>query len=235
MSFSDRVKQGFLRLPTLKKGALIASFALAISAVLPWFKAKNLLEEQVGFLGVTGPLYLIGLFILGFGLFNFLRAFLPITLGSTQDKPAGRWTLWIGTQGLLLISLALSIFKHPDFASHLLVKTTRFGLWTGLISSAVLLGIGFLLYRQETAEQDVTEEKSHFVPTSSAEPTYSLHETIEEVIDTAPVSQETTPGTPSAGIDPLTLDPKERYRLLRARQRQAESESQAAQNLWQKH
>ena len=78
MSLTQRVKQGFLRLPLMKKAILTGSAALVVSTVLPWYDLRNSFGVGATYLGIQGPLFVIGLLVLGCGLVSFFNMFFPL-------------------------------------------------------------------------------------------------------------------------------------------------------------
>ena len=63
MSLTQRVKQGFLRLPMVKKAILLASGVLMLSVVLPWYDNRNSFGVGETYLGIQGPLFLVGVLV----------------------------------------------------------------------------------------------------------------------------------------------------------------------------
>ncbi len=141
MSATQRVKQGFLRLPTAKKCLLIASFTLAISALLPWYDNRNTFGSGESYLGIQGPLFMVGFLVLGLGLTNFLNMFLPL-LGrnfSKLKRNSGLLSIILGAESALLLLVGNTVFLHPEFGVNPNYKSTGFGMTIAFFSVGVLI------------------------------------------------------------------------------------------------
>lgn len=249
MSATQRVKQGFLRLPTAKKCLLIASFMLMVSAVLPWYDNQNSFGAGENYLGIQGPLFMVGFLVLGLGALNFLNMFLPLFGKNfwSLKRSSGAMSMILGAQAALLLLVGNTVFLHPDFGTTANQKATGFGMTVAFLSVGTLLIAGWWAKRKEKSGEYEQREKAiadaeeearaveavqPFTPTPMPRHDYGTYEA--PVDDYVPVVD--TPSTPAyapqidhASVDPLTLDPKERYRLLKQRQRQS---SHAQNNLW---
>ena len=224
MSLTQRVKQGFLRLPLMKKAILTGSAALAVSTVLPWYDLRNSFGVGATYLGIQGPLFVIGLLVLGCGLVSFFNMFFPL-MGRqffNLRKRGGSTAMILGGQALLLLLVANSVFYHPDFGAAVSSKATRFGMVLAFASIGMMIIAGWVARRKEDEEDDKEEdilEEVTPVPTYSV-PSYS-----------APVSS--IPSRPTYGanqsVDPLTLDARTRYKMMRSQGRYS---SNAQNNLW---
>lgn len=238
MSITKRVQQGFLRLPFAKKTILISSALLMISPVLPWYDNRNSVGVGESFIGLKGPLFLVGVFCLSFGAISFFNLFLPL-LGKNFFKlrrKAGAVSAILGMQCLFLLIIANSVFFHPSFGLTGASKGTRFGMIAAFFATALMLIGGWLAHRKEkNGEEDEMEEvMTHATPVQ--QPFTRPVQTVQSVPSSAvqnpaPIRRaEPVQDVPSAFTgDPLTLDAKTRYKLMRARQRQSQA---AKDNLW---
>jgi hypothetical protein len=254
MSVTQRVKQGFLRLPTAKKALLISSFTLMVSSVLPWYDNQNSFGAGESYLGIQGPLYMVGFLVLALGMANFLNMFLPL-FGKNFSKlkrNSGVFSMILGAQTALLLLVGNTVFFHAGFGTNVNHKATGFGMTLAFISVGTMLVAGWWARRKETSgeydkkEQEmeaaeaaaasiraVTPPMPEPVPVSHA-PLYSppRQETRQEVpVYEAPQYEPIQPRTEpvGSGVDPLTLDPKTRYKLMKQRARNSES---SRTNLW---
>lgn len=212
MSLTQRVKQGFLRLPLMKKAILLSSLGLMLSVVMPWYDLRNSFGMGEVYLGFQGPLFILGLLVLLCGTLSFFNVLFRL-MGRNffkLKKYAGTAAAVLGGQAFLMLVVANVIFYHPDFGESVANKATRFGLVFAFVCSGILAFSGVLARRKEK-ELDETEEWLK-------EPELRLE-----------VQPTPSSANPSSGVDPLTLDPRTRYRLLQSRARY----SRAAQNnLW---
>ncbi|OGJ43563.1 hypothetical protein A2974_02150 [Candidatus Peregrinibacteria bacterium RIFCSPLOWO2_01_FULL_48_20] len=218
MSLTQRVKQGFLRLPLMKKAILTGSAALAVSTVLPWYDLRNSFGVGATYLGIQGPLFVIGLLVLGCGLVSFFNMFFPL-MGRqffNLRKRGGSTAMTLGGQALLLLLVANSIFYHPDFGAAVSSKATRFGMVLAFASIGLMIIAGWMARRKEDEEndnvEDVLEAAAPVTPVST--PSYSV-----------PVTGMAARPT----VDPLTLDARTRYKMMRSQGRYS---SNAQNNLW---
>ncbi len=243
MSLTQRLKQGFLRLPPMKKVILISSFTLCVSTVMPWYDQRNNFGVGDTFLGIQGPLFAVGFVVLGCGLVSFFNMFLPLMGRNFFDlkRKSGSLALTLGTQALLLMLVANSIFFHPEFATTINNKGTRFGMMIAFFSIGALMISGWWVNRKEKSasgteegEDDLEDAyvapvRAETVPVQTASrPLYEPAFTQDRPTYAAPRAVEPTPA-PTAPVDPLTLDAKTRYKML---QSQGRYSSTARNNLW---
>jgi hypothetical protein len=277
MALTQRIKQGFLRLPFSKKAVLLSSAALMISAVLPWYDNRNSFGVGDTYLGIEGPLFLVGALVLAFGAISFFNMFFPL-MGRNffrLKRKSGVTAMLLGIQSLLLIVVANSVFYHPSFGMNVSHKGARFGMLFAFASISVMVISGWMTHRREKAgkfdEIDADELMQNPVGAGIARPVASpiaspIASPDTEIFEpgatyssgyqrptgaysgngvTGSVGLEngsrrstvsSTAGStvgstenPGGGVDPLTLDAKTRYKMLRAQQRRSES---AKTNLW---
>ncbi|MBU0981875.1 hypothetical protein KKC94_04255 [Patescibacteria group bacterium] len=249
MSLTQRVKQGFLRLPQLEKALLIGGFILMLSPLLPWYDNRGAAGIGQTYLGVQGPMFVVGILVAALGAFFFLKMFLPLTgRNFFMKRKNGGVALAVGFQSLLLILVANSIFFHPEFGINVSHKATRFGMIFAFAGVATLLVAGYFCYKKQkdmTPEEVIEEMKARPLPPvdpvissyqdepeTSFMPSYSVpvrteSSTYEEPevggIPPRPDSPYSRPEGAYQG-DPLQLDAKTRYKMM---------QSKARANLWQ--
>jgi len=255
MSATQRVKQGFLRLPMAKKLLLVASFTLMVSAVLPWYDNQNTFGSGETYLGIQGPLFMVGFLILGLGAANFLNMFLPL-FGKNfarLRRNTGLLSIIFGAQSALLLIVGNTVFFHSEFGVNANHKATGFGMTVAFLSIGVMIISGWWARRKEVsgeydkrekeievaeaaveaerAAQPVQVMQNQAMPSSYnrvqqathyAEPVAPQPVTQVPVQDYQPVRPEPQAG-PGADVDPLTLDAKTRYKLMKQRMRQSET------------
>lgn len=227
----------------MKKVILISSFTLCVSTVLPWYDQRNNFGVGDTFLGVQGPLFAVGLVVLGCGVVSFFNMFLPLMGRNFFDlkRKSGSLALSLGTQALLLLLVANSIFFHPEFASTINNKATRFGMMTAFFSIGALMISGWWVNRKEKAGGEVEEREDELEDTYTA-PVYASEDVPVEtasrplyqpsfntVQDRPAYSQPIQPVQQATPVDPLTLDAKTRYKMLKA---QGHYSPNARNNLW---
>lgn len=281
MALTKRVQQGFLRLPFARKAILVSSAILMVSPLLPWYDNRNGVGIGETFLGIQGPLFLIGVLVLSFGAINFFNMFFPL-MGKNffqLRKRSGITAILLGFQSLFLILIANSIFFHPSFGGEV-SKGTRFGMVVAFGAIAVMLLAGFITHKKEKkgendAFDDFFQNPEAYMPEPEPEPIQAVPTPVashgfgessmrslyspEETHTGHAYSASPTPGrvsaTPSSysntmrpsysapsrvpsprtenssdeNVDPLTLDAKTRYKMMRSQQRRS-TDSQG--NLW---
>lgn len=195
---------------------------------MPWFDNRNSSGVGESYLGVEGPLFVIGILVGVLGAISFLQMFLPL-MGRNffKNRKHGGIALIMGFQALLLVGVANSVFFHPEFGSNVTAKTTRFGLIFAFVSIGILIVGGYLANRRAPKEvEEPEEEEAYSAPIST--PSYTSP--MPTYTPPTPSYSSPTPTPSSAsiptGVDPLTLDARTRYRML---------SSNARTNLWQRH
>lgn len=261
MSISRRIKQGFLRLPVSRKAILLSSGLLMVSAFLPWYDHRNAAGIGDTFLGIQGPLFLVGVLVAVFGAITFFNLFLPL-MGKNFFKlrrKSGVVSMLLGAQAMFLLLIANSVFYHPEFGSSVAQKSTRFGMVVAFASLFVMVMAGWQANRKEKNGdfEDLDEMVIHEpeeAPVATAEPVY--HAAPQQTVHAEPVrsyhaepardfsnhsytaqrmrqsvsEESTTTPQNTQGVDPLTMSAKERYKMMRQRQRMSDA---AKGNLWQ--
>lgn len=251
MSVTQRIKQGFLRTPMVQKIVLLSSALLMISPILPWFDSKNSSNIGETYIGVSGPLFLVGILVMTFGAISFFNLFLPL-MGKNffkLRKKSGLVSMLLAIQSLFLIGIANSVFFHPSFGSNISNKGTRFGMFVSVVAIGLMVGAGYLTHRKEKngeiedIEDIMTNEEVTPSPVQAVPRPVSSARTYEPAPRpnsySVPVNNSSSPSSvPSdayGGGDPLLLDPKTRYKMMQAQARRAQSQSQsknAQNNLW---
>ncbi|MFA6023865.1 MAG: hypothetical protein WC777_01445 [Candidatus Gracilibacteria bacterium] len=239
MSLTQRLKQGFLRLPSAKKLILVSSFTLAVSTVMPWYDQRNNFGVGDTFLGIQGPLFAVGFLVLGCALVSFSNLFLPLMGRHFFDlkRQSGSLALSLGGLSLLLILVANSVFYHPEFAVTINNKGTRFGMVAAFISIGALMISGWWVRRKEKAGggmEDRENELEDFMATPVAPapmPSYSVPTPsyVVPVQDRIPQPQVQPAPQAQVPVDPLTLDARTRYKMMKS---QGHYSSSARNNLW---
>lgn len=253
MSLTQRIKQGFLRQPLVKKAILLSSATLMLSAVLPWYDNRNSFGIGDTYLAIQGPLFLVGYLVLGCGLISFLNMFLPLVGRKFFDmkKKGGMAAFVLGLQSLFAIVIANSVFYHPNFGTNVGQKTTRFGMLVAFASICVMVIAGFIAHKKEKAgkyddiedvfSNPVVEPQTQSSPSNFSAPRTTSFDNFYSPSSSSSTQRSVQPsgyqaqGSPesynddSTKVDPLTLDAKTRYRMMRSQQRYSDT---ARTNLW---
>ncbi|MBT7483667.1 hypothetical protein HN748_00680 [Candidatus Peregrinibacteria bacterium] len=148
---SRRLKTSLSRLDVTRKWILISSAILALSAILPWYEDLDAFGAGDLYLGITGPLFLVGLMVLASAVFIGSWILLPLRGKRLPDIPVKEGALYtfLGIQNLLLLLVANSVFFHPKFGVNITLKDTRFGMILAFVGVIAIIWSGYQLYRKE--------------------------------------------------------------------------------------
>ncbi|MFA5855371.1 MAG: hypothetical protein WC846_03785 [Candidatus Gracilibacteria bacterium] len=225
------MKQGFLRLPFVKKAVMVAGAATTVSTLMPWYDMRNSVGIGNTYLGVQGPLFVVGMLVLGFGAVSFLNLFLPLAGKSffNLKRKGGATSMILGAQSLLLLLVANTTFYHPNFGLALSNKTTRFGMMMAFLSAGLMIISGYFARKYEATHGEETEffvEEEVPSPPASVQSGYAIPErrVQSSLMDT--MGEASGAGS---GVDPLTLDAKTRYKMMQSQMRYSSS---AKTNMW---
>lgn len=154
MSLTERIKQGYLRLSGHEKAILIGSGLVMLSPLLPWYDSmKGYIPETI--IGVSGPLFLLGIFTMIFGALTFFQLFLPMIGKSLAKRDIGQLSNFCGFQAILMLIISNSVFFSPDYGVSISNKGTRFGMFFAFIG-AVLMIFGAYFAKKRARKTDFT-------------------------------------------------------------------------------
>jgi len=111
------LKTAFSRLSRPKKVVLVTSVLIVLSCIMPWYQDLSVYGVGDTYLGVTGPLFLAGVFILALSGFTALMIGMPM-MGKRFLKLPVKGSLIAmiaGVQSLFLLLIANSVFYHSIF------------------------------------------------------------------------------------------------------------------------
>jgi len=137
------IKERILKLPLPQKLIGIGAFLALVGSVLPWYSDIDTFNHGVQFLGVTGPLYLVGFIIIGLSLFSLILTGFYVFDKNLPDLPMKESLVYVlsGATGLFLLLIANSVYFHNDFGTNITSKEYGAGMlivFIGVI--AVTLG-----------------------------------------------------------------------------------------------
>jgi hypothetical protein len=233
------MKQGFLRLPFLKKLILLSSLVAMISTVAPWYDQRNSVGIGDTYLGVQGPLGIIGLIVLGCAAVTFFNLFFPL-LGRNffnLKRKGGVVAMALGLESLLLLAVSNVIFYNPEFGLSISNKSTRFGMMMAFFSVGIMVVAGYFARKNEKNELEDSEEfvlpERNVGESVQSDVRGGFGEVVGGNNNDVPISYE-RPHAPvqtslTDNVDPLTLDAKTRYKMMQSQMRYS---STARTNLW---
>lgn len=151
---SRKTRLKLRNLPTHTKLIGIGSFIALISCLLPWYEDQVRTSSEI-FLGITGPLYLIGFIVLLTSGFLFALFILDVFFDKKIKFPfdENHLKLFLGSEAILLLIIALSVFHHPKFGFEIIVKEVRFGLFTTFLGLALYLSGVYMESKPEVQDE----------------------------------------------------------------------------------
>ena len=178
----NTLKNRFKRLDLKKKMILIGSFVAFIGVFLPWYKDIDKFKTGDMFLGITGPLYLAGIFVLLAAAASF-----GIILMELLEKPKPKLPLkdnhffiFGATLSLLMIVIASSVYFHTKFGINLTDKSMGIGMIMALIGSGLTLVGGIVLMRKGEFKLEDEGEIKPLIDLNVEERVQSNLEEVEE-------------------------------------------------------
>lgn len=138
MSLTERIKQGYLRLSGPEKAILIGSGLTMLAPLLPWYDSmKGYISETI--MGISGPLFLVGVFTMIFGALTFFQLFLPMIGKSLAKRDIAQLANFCGFQAVLMLIISNSVFFNPDYGVSVTHKGTRFGMFFAFTGAALMI------------------------------------------------------------------------------------------------
>ncbi len=139
-----------MRLDTTRKWLLLGSVTVAVGALLPWYADIDAFGAGDLYLGVTGPLFLVGLMVLASAVLTGVWVLFPALGKRLPSLPVKEGALYtfLGIQDLLLLLVANSVFFHPKFGVNITLKKTQFGMVLAGIGVLIMVWSGYQLYKK---------------------------------------------------------------------------------------
>ncbi len=154
------LKYAFSRLSRPKKVVLITSLSTVISCILPWYHDLSVYGVSDTFLGITGPLFLAGLFIFAMSGFVALMIGMPMMGKRFLKLPVKGSVISMvaGIQSLFLLLIANSVFYHSKFGVSISQKGPGFGMTVAMIAVIGLIAGSYFWYKEEFAYKGFDEQ-----------------------------------------------------------------------------
>src|SRR3989338_5466135 len=142
---------------------LVGSFIAFISVFMPWYSDIDRFKIGDTFLGITGPLYLAGLFVLLASAASLLMIIMILMEKPLPKLPLKESHLHIfnGSLSILMLILTASVYFHPKFGLNITEKNLGFGMILSFIGVCVLISGSILLIRTKEVN---FEEEGHIEP-----------------------------------------------------------------------
>jgi hypothetical protein len=147
---APRIKDKFIKLPMPQKIIGIGAFITFISTFFPWYKDIDVYNTGDQYLGITGPLYLIGYIIIALSLFSLILTGFHFLEKKLPNLPLKESLIYLlsGAICLFLLIITNSIYFHEKFGTNILSKEYQIGMILAFIGSIAITVGGFLTYQE---------------------------------------------------------------------------------------
>lgn len=178
-TFVEKLKK--LSLPLKLAG--VGSFIAFVSVFLPWYSDIDKFKTGDTFLGISGPLYLIGFLFLGLSAFSLTLVMRNVFGKKVPEMPVSEEYAYIfsGAGSLFLLLIACSIYFHSKFGVNITLKQAGFGMIMAF-SGAFLVILGGYLKKKKAGVSFDTEGKLDQL-ISIPRPQQSLRDISESTVD----------------------------------------------------
>ena len=159
---AKRINQLIADMPFERKLLGAGAILMAISTFLPWYRDLDSFKTGDVFIGLSGPLYLIGFTILAMSIIDILLVFVEGTekkLPISSVKPA---TFYLGS-GLVAFYLLLvvnAVYFHNKFGVNITIKESQFGMFMAFIAASLITIGGYLATREKSSLIREFQEKA---------------------------------------------------------------------------
>jgi hypothetical protein len=157
-----RIQQVVQELSFEKKLLAAGSLLMLISVFLPWYQDIDSFKTGDMFLGINGPLYLVGASILVLAATD-----LGLVISDSMGRKISLFglkhsTFFLGS-GLVcfyLLMVVNSVYFHPKFGFNITVKESQFGMFFAFIAASLMTIGGYLSTREKSAILKEFQEKA---------------------------------------------------------------------------
>lgn len=197
---ANNIKDKFLKLALPQKLIGIGAIVALASAVLPWYSDIDMYNTGERFLGVTGPLYLVGYIIIAMSLFSIILTGFYLLNRKIPDLPMKESLIYIlsGVVSLSLLIIANSVYFHPEFGVNITSKEYGIGMMLALIGSVAILIGGIVLQRESGTSRLVREfqEETESLEEEAVDPVLELNNFQKEQQIKHDANEAEIPSTP---------------------------------------
>lgn len=188
-----------------QKFVFYGSVAMIVSVFMPWYSDLDAFRTGETFLGVTGPLYLAGLLILGLGAVSCAAIFSRSVREKMEHffSTLGNFYVMAAGFSAFLLLLTNSVYFHPKFGVNISIKETRIGMIICLIGVVALAAGGYFMKKRQSRFHHLDidsnyeplvkmpEARDHREVERKHETHHDMHEKREAPSDDAAVTQHT--------------------------------------------
>lgn len=163
---SQSTKDRFSRLPLFYKLTGIGAILAMISVFLPWYQDFDAFNTGERFLGINGPLYLVGYIVLALGLFSIILTAYHFFEKKLPPLPLKESLIYIltGATSIFLIVIANSVYFHPKFGTNITSKVMQYGMVIAFIGAIITLVGGILKMRERGTSRLIQEFQEETQP-----------------------------------------------------------------------
>lgn len=173
---AKRIQDKFNKLPMATKVIGIGSVITIISSFLTWYKDIDAFDRGGAYLGITGPLYLIGYVIICLSVFSLALSVFHLLEKKIPALPIKESMVYIlsGATSLFLLIIANSIYFHPQFGLNITAKEYGLGMMLAFIGS-VAITIGGVIQNRESGTSRLIKEFQQEAQTPDVDPVIELN------------------------------------------------------------
>lgn len=159
---SKRLNQIVRELSFDKKILTAGSLLMIISAVLPWYQDLDSFRTGDMFLGINGPLYLVGFSLIALAAINLALIYSEFTGIKIPRLPVKKHVFFMFTGIFAFYALILvnSAYFHPKFGINITLKQSQFGMLLAFFSAAMITIGGYLSMKDKGAILQEFREKA---------------------------------------------------------------------------
>lgn len=188
-------KHAFSRLSKPKKVVFVTSSLVALSCLLPWYHDLSVYGVGDTYLGVTGPLFLTGVFMFLLSGFTALSIGLPM-MGKRFFKLPVKGSIaamFAGLQSLFLILIANSVFYHSKFGVSINHKQPGFGMTLAILAVIGVIAGSYFWYKEEFSFKGFDEQvgkKEPLIKVRGEELGVRSEERVQRAVNEPPKNEE---------------------------------------------
>lgn len=160
-SLRERIKE----FTTEQKLVFWGSTLMVASVFFPWYSDLDAFKTGDTFLGITGPLYLAGVLLLGIGVIA-ASTMISRTMRDKMERifsVIGNFYMMAAGFSAFLLLLANSVYFHPKFSMNIVIKESRLGMFIAL-AGVIALGMGGYMMRKQHRSYSHLDIESNYEP-----------------------------------------------------------------------
>ncbi len=143
---TKRINQIFNELSFDKKLLGVGALLMIVSVFLPWYQDLDSFKTGDMFLGISGPLYLVGLSLLILSGVILASLYLDYSghKPSWLPKSNSAFYLAVGIFAFYMLILTNSVYFHAKFGINITMKQSQFGMFSAFIAASLISIGGYL-------------------------------------------------------------------------------------------